>query len=389
MSLKLREKLIVFALIVMPFTMLRIGPIGLGEFIFIVFILSELRNKRLNVYENNFIFSKFWVAFLSMSLVGFLCNIVFLNHRTGTYAGMAFDFTSYVLIFLSCFSLENMIKRTNLNLFKMIRVIFFWSGFLFLMLYTLSFFKNNLFGFPLNYYTYFAPLANNLHQISLFLVPLPFLGLIVFKEEKRSSMRMVILFLIGMIFVMGVSTGSLKAIIGFTFGLIMFFFLSWLYFFKERNRGVALSFIFILLITLLLYNIDSIISYGLAVIVEEDLKEGRVNLYSKAIDIMKTSPIFGVGPGGHIWTNSKFYDSHQTFFTVMLQAGIIGVYLLGKLFSKIIATLIKSPALFASLVTIIIYLLGGDIMRRLPTWIILVILFYYQKQTVFSKKETI
>jgi O-antigen ligase len=161
-----------------------------------------------------------------------------------------------------------------------------------------------------------------------------------------------------------------------------------LYFFKERNRGVALSFIFILTVILVLYNIDSIISYSLAIIVEEDLKEGRVNLYSKAIEIMKTSPIFGVGPGGHIWTNSKFYDSHQTFFTVMLQAGIIGVFILGKLFSKIIKTLIKSPPLFASLVTIIVYLLGGDIMRRLPTWIILVLVFYYQKETVYSKTET-
>jgi len=145
--------------------------------------------------------------------------------------------------------------------------------------------------------------------------------------------------------------------------------------------------IFFIGFLIILLNIGFISSLFTALLIEEDLENDRLRLYGRAIDIMKTSPIFGLGPGGHIWNNSKFYDSHQTFFTVMLQGGIFGLFIMGKFMYQLIAKLIKNPTLFAALFTIIVYFLGGDIMRRLPTWIVLVLIFYYNDQKTTQEQK--
>tara|TARA_B110000285_G_C15143049_1_gene632556 strand:+ start:15819 stop:16940 length:1122 start_codon:yes stop_codon:yes gene_type:complete len=371
----------------MPFTLLRVGPIGLGELIFIIFFLTELGNQRFNIYSNNFVFSRFWIAFLSVSLIGFLFNIIFLDQRTGTYLGMLFDFSSYVVILFACYALENMRKRTDCDFYKIIRGVFFGSSIVFILLYLISFLTNNLLGLPLKYYGFFVPLADNLHQISLFLIPLPFLGILIFKQERGFFLRSLIVFFIGMIFIMGYSTGSFKAMIGFVLGILVYIFLSWVSTVNKKNRFLAVGTIFFIGFLIILLNIGFISSLFTALLIEEDLENDRLRLYGRAIDIMKTSPIFGLGPGGHIWNNSKFYDSHQTFFTVMLQGGIFGLFIMGKFMYQLIAKLIKNPALFAALFTIIVYFLGGDIMRRLPTWIVLVLIFYYNDQKTTQEQK--
>lgn len=381
------EKYIVIALIAMPFTLLRVGPIGLGELIFIIFFLTELGNQRFNIYSNNFVFSRFWIAFLSVSLIGFLFNIIFLDQRTGTYLGMLFDFSSYVVILFACYALENMRKRTDCDFYKIIRGVFFGSSIVFILLYLISFLTNNLLGLPLKYYGFFVPLADNLHQISLFLIPLPFLGILIFKQERGFFLRSLIVFFIGMIFIMGYSTGSFKAMIGFVLGILVYIFLSWVSTVNKKNRFLAVGTIFFIGFLIILLNIGFISSLFTALLIEEDLENDRLRLYGRAIDIMKTSPIFGLGPGGHIWNNSKFYDSHQTFFTVMLQGGIFGLFIMGKFMYQLIAKLIKNPTLFAALFTIIVYFLGGDIMRRLPTWIVLVLIFYYNDQKTTQEQK--
>lgn len=381
------EKYIVIALIAMPFTLLRVGPIGLGELIFIIFFLTELGNQRFNIYSNNFVFSRFWIAFLSVSLIGFLFNIIFLDQRTGTYLGMLFDFSSYVVILFACYALENMRKRTDCDFYKIIRGVFFGSSIVFILLYLISFLTNNLLGLPLKYYGFFVPLADNLHQISLFLIPLPFLGILIFKQERGFFLRSLIVFFIGMIFIMGYSTGSFKAMIGFVLGILVYIFLSWVSTVNKKNRFLAVGTIFFIGFLIILLNIGFISSLFTALLIEEDLENDRLRLYGRAIDIMKTSPIFGLGPGGHIWNNSKFYDSHQTFFTVMLQGGIFGLFIMGKFMYQLIAKLIKNPTLFAALFTIIVYFLGGDIMRRLPTWIVLVLIFYYNDQKTSQEQK--
>lgn len=381
------EKYIVIALIAMPFTLLRVGPIGLGELIFIIFFLTELGNQRFNIYSNNFVFSRFWIAFLSVSLIGFLFNIIFLDQRTGTYLGMLFDFSSYVVILFACYALENMRKRTDCDFYKIIRGVFFGSSIVFILLYLISFLTNNLLGLPLKYYGFFVPLADNLHQISLFLIPLPFLGILIYKQERGFFLRSLIVFFIGMIFIMGYSTGSFKAMIGFVLGILVYIFLSWVSTVNKKNRFLAVGTIFFIGFLIILLNIGFISSLFTALLIEEDLENDRLRLYGRAIDIMKTSPIFGLGPGGHIWNNSKFYDSHQTFFTVMLQGGIFGLFIMGKFMYQLIAKLIKNPTLFAALFTIIVYFLGGDIMRRLPTWIVLVLIFYYNDQKTSQEQK--
>jgi ABC-type arginine transport system permease subunit len=99
-------------------------------------------------------------------------------------------------------------------------------------------------------------------------------------------------------------------------------------------------------------------------------------LYSKGVMIGLTSPIFGLGPGGHIFNDKMFYDAHQTQLTIFLQAGLCGLIFYLLLMFKIIRAYSYSSALLACLCAISIYSFGGDILRRLPIWLILLLIYY-------------
>ena len=377
-KLDLFEKLLVLCMVITPFTLLRVGVMGIGESIIIILFLYEFNQRKLDFKLSEFIFTKFWILYLVISLFGFSFNVLFLNHKTGTFDGMLFDFSAYFLILLSCYTIESYQKRKGLNIYRILKYLFFCSSIVLTLLYILSLFSPTLLGLPLRYNKYFAPLVRNLHQISMFIIPLPFIGALIFEREKSKIIKIIIIGLVVVLFLMGIETGSFKAFIGLYLGAIIYLFLRFISLFNDKFRKPILFISFLLFLFIFLINFETISVLLTNMFHEEDVSDGRAILYTNAIKVGLSSPIVGLGTGPHILSGGNFWDAHQTFLAVFLQTGLVGIILFFNILVKVVVKIFRTPALFGALIPILVYISGGDVLRRLPIWLFLLLFYYYQ-----------
>ncbi|WP_158676845.1 O-antigen ligase family protein [Pukyongia salina] len=371
------EKGLIFAGILIPFTVLRVGYVGLGELTLLILFLYGLNKGYINRITRDVVFSRFWVQFLIITFFGFAYNIVILNQSTGTVESTVFDFMAYIVILITCLIIENFYHKDRINIYEIIKRIFLISGVLFTALYLVSMFTDTIYGLPLKYYDYFAPFVTNLHQTAMFMAPMPFIGLLIFRNEKRPITRFISLVLILIFSYLVVQTGSFKALVGLTLGWAVYFVLEFVKLFKGRMKNAVIVSLISIIIILGVVNSPVLYEIFFAIFNAEDLASGRSSLYSNAIDVALTSPLVGLGPGAHIYQAGQFWDSHETFITVFLQGGAIGLVFFLILLYKIFKTFTKVTSLLAASIPILIYALGGDIMRRLPIWLLLMLLYYY------------
>ncbi|MGL1959353.1 MAG: O-antigen ligase family protein [Colwellia sp.] len=382
---KIYQRLIVFALVISTFTSLRFSFLGIGELIFLALggiALLQLWNMFRSRY---FVFSVFWFYYLLLAIIGGLYNrAAFLN--TGTLLGAIFDFSAYFMLFISCLSIERRFVLYNDNAYFYIRSIFcFFVGILSL-LYFLSFFTPSIAGFPIRYYQFFAPLVNNLHQTAMMLTPMPFIGMLLLSREKKKMLKVIIvLFIILSVFMIN-ATGSSKAMLGVLLGIIGYL-IAKIHQYKVEYSVVASAVIVCFILFGFIVYID-LFSFVMILFNQHDGHGERAYLYSAAIELIKESWILGRGPGGHILLLNEFNDSHQTLLTILLQVGIIGFLLFLRLLYQFLKKAFHfEPSVFAAALSIMAYMAGGDILRRLPIWGVIIILYYVSCQSQTNQQQ--
>lgn len=376
-NLKTTNILIVIALLMMPFTLIRIGFVGFGEIFFVFFSLYFVFKKKHNILKNDFVFSKFWLFFLPLSLIGFTYNVVFLGHLTGTFEGAFFDFASYVIVFSTLYFLENYIKLYDVDVFFILQRVFYYSCAIFIPLFILSLFFDSFLGISLRFNGRFVPFAKNLHQTAMYLVSLPFLGVLLLKKEETKLRKTIIISLIFSILFLIVATGSFKAISGLLISFPIFVIVSFFKLIKKNFKVIFIIFLIFIFLLISTYFFDFLISKMIQLFLDNDYEDGRLFIYTQAIEVIKNSPFLGHGTGSHIWDGTKYLDAHQTIFTVLLQAGVFGLFFFFKLVKRILVVYFKNPTILAAFIPTFMYLLGGDILRKLPTWIMLLLFYYY------------
>lgn len=382
-KLNLDEFLIVVGLTILPFTELRISFFGFGEIIFLfLFFRSFSKKNQLGLQTNNKkIITRFWAVILFFFILGFLYNLFFLNFN-GTIEGFIFDFASYLFILLIVYTLEKYINSNSVDLYKIFKNFFILSSTILSILYLISFTSSSLFGFTLKVFNIFHPLVKNVHHIGMFLSPLFFIGIYVFENSKGFLKKTIILIFIVLIYLMATSTNAFKAIAGIKIGILVYFFFIVVNAIGKNNKRIFLIFLIGILSFIFVLNVEVIYDYFSKIFIEEDTGSARGNLYTYALNKILDSPILGYGPGQHIKLGGTYYDVHQTILTVLLQGGFFAVIFYIMLLFQILKKSVQHPSLFSCFVAISIYLLGGDIIRRLPVWIFLVFIFYisiYQK----------
>jgi O-antigen ligase len=328
--------------------------------------------------------TQFWFGFILVAMVGLVCNLWILDERTSTWSQIAFDLVAYIFILGACFGLEKVATHTSFSVSDFARSLYSGYAVVFLILYGLSFRYENVLGFPLRYYGYFAPFAENIHQISMTLVPLPFIGLQVAKQCKRWTLKCIYLAAIPFIILMAVQTGSTKAWMAVFTGAI-----AWLYstaLIKCERRIVPFvhaTFALGIAAYMALVDWSNVAS---ALFEEADSHDERAYLYSHALILIGESPLVGRGPGSHIEIGWLFKDAHETFLTVALQSGAIGLLLFVMLVARVFRESFRIPALFAAFTSLMVYAAGGDILRRLPAWVSIFVVLYWSRELAASTR---
>ncbi len=367
--------LLIIAVVVAPFTLLRVSFFGIAELLIVLVFLHQATKSLLRSKLSEFVLTKFWLAFIFVSLIGMFVNVHFLDDMTSTFRLISFDLLAYLFILITCFSLERLITHSSFDVIHFTSHIFLFSGIVFAGLFALSFFQDDVIGLPLTYYGHFAPLADNLHQISMFLVPMPFIGLAALFYDKQLRHRWIVLALIPCFVLMAISTGSTKALLATVVGT---FVLAYSLLIRSLGRRLFISanLIFAVLASFLILRADWF-NVVKSLFEQYDVGAARSLLYVQSIDLFWESPFVGRGPGGHVELSGQFYDAHQTFLTVLVQSGLIGAVLFIVMLAGILRRLIHAPALLAAFSTIMVYAAGGDIMRRLPAWIMIVVMCHF------------
>lgn len=377
----------VFLMVFSPYTELRFFSIlGIPEFSLLLLIIYTLVKKSGTAIiffgSENYVFTKFWIIFLTLSMFGLAVNQVLFIPPSGTFRSLLFDSATYVFLAAGLFSLELLTQKNQYDYSKVLYSVFLYTSLLLSGLFVVSRMTSSIFGMNILHYDQFRPFATNIHHISMVVGPLPFIGLFLFKKipSKKIVKRLFIVTLIISNVIIGLNTGSFKVYLGFITGVIVLVYFLVLNTIKEpRPRFLLIILLTVLILIFVALNLDNIIKLFISTFREEDIGSGREILYSSSIEKVINSPIFGYGPGAHaVYNVGSFSDAHQTFLTLLLQAGAIAfiVYLL--LWIKILFRLRFNAYLIAASMPIFIYALGGDIVRRLPMWIYLFLLYHYK-----------
>lgn len=375
------EKLLAASLVFAPYTVLRIGRIGIPEFCIMVLAVLVLVREGIRFGSgriDEFLFTRFWLFYLAISSLGFLNNYFFLGFPSGSLRGMLFDTTSYVFVFACCLVLESIITSGSmeLNIWKILKVTYLTASFALGILFLFGSFTNSSY---VMYYAFFRPFATNIHHVSMFIAPLPFIGLKMLTEAKGYFLRVVLVILIISNIQIGLATGSSKIFLAFIVGGLVFLLaIPFSLRMSKYTKCLLFSLMTLILLLLVMIFAQDIVQKAVSFFEESDASNARNILYRSALNKFANSPIVGYGAGPHAEFRSGYFsDAHQTLLTALLQAGILGAVAYFWLTVAIFKKCMKDPFILGACTAILLYALGGDIMRRLPMWLFLILFYYY------------
>ena len=371
--------LLLFGIIISPFTALRFGILGVGELCLLTAILSFFLIGRftLRIENMRFIITGFWIPFIVISLIGACYHFIYLNGVQGTLETAAFDLFSYIFITLLLMILGDIRVFGNQGPLEFFFKVYKYLVSILIILYITSPFTPSLFGFSLKYYDYFAPLVDNTHQISMITCVLPFIGLAFWKSGVTIVSKAFIIGSFPLLCLMAFESGSSKAIIGIILGISVALLLMLLTSVFGRVTKVVTMLLFLATVLYIIFSPQLQQLFSLF----NDIDGGgaRFFLYAEGFRLILESPLVGYGPGPHILRLGevgRFSDAHNSFITLGLQAGLPGIILVALLFAGFIKRAFSNPWLIGALASFTIYLSGGDILRRVPIWIILSMVVY-------------
>ena len=369
---------LVFAMVIMPFTSLRLGPIGLGEIIFLFIFLLLLVQTRMRLPGlKGFLFTKFWMAYIAMTVVGAFYNHLFLGSVSGEISLMLFDLIAFLVVAVIVYLLEYK-ALTDPGGFRGLAWNVYRLQFLaFAGLHIVSYFQPNILGLPLRYYVYFTPLVENVHQTAMLLCSLPFLGLFFLQTKEGLMIKTLLLISFVWYGVMAFETGTSKAGLGFILGGFVALTMA---LYSSMNKVFRLSAIVVLIsvsTSVFMWRYEEILGILTTAFSDADPASARAILYSKGLEHALNSIFVGYGPGPHIQFVSGIYsDVHQTFLAIFLQGGLIALTMFLVFLALVLRRVVLNPYLIGGLASTMIYMTGGDILRRAPMWIFLLTIFY-------------
>ena len=381
--------LLVISVSLMPYTALKIGHFGPAELLILLCFLYEFKEYHGRLGPGKSDISKQFSTYIILCFIGTMWNM-FWSPLSGKavsagFSSIWFDMMSYVFILLTLltFGMYENAEVCRYTADDILQGVVLVNCVAMPVLYLLSRTRMTLFGMPLLYYNYFTPLATNLHHTSMYLLPLSFATIYV-AETRYSGLKKLCLWIFGVFFMyLAYSTGSTKALIGIVVGSVVSAF----YKMNSRRGKTAswtkISIVFAVFIAVLYFilHYSSIIDAGISFFRQNDIGGGRDLIWGLALDKWESSPLVGYGFGSHVELGTHFWDAHNTLLTVLLQTGLVGLLVYVVLWFHIIRYSFHNGYILAMNLSILVYVTGGDVLRRIPCWSFIIISYYIEEQS--------
>ena len=377
------EKILLIGLFFTPFTSLRFSFLGPGEILIILAVLIAVVNNNFSIRIDKRIrvFYRFWYLFLSIALIGVYFNNFFAYVPSGKIDTMIFDLFAYIFILLTVYAIGHYASLKPDFTETFFQKLFIYWAITYSVLFFISFFTPSILGMPLRYYHYFVPLVENVHQASMVTMAMCFVMFYLGLKTEGILIKSLFFISATLFASMALTSGSTKAMLGIVVGLLVGIIHLVGYRTSGKLRVLINAFTFFIclsfLIIILYLFTDELIFLAIQFFTENDGSSARESLYLSGFQSALNSPLVGYGPGAHVPWGNGYSDAHNSTLTILLQAGIIGVLVFVWFNLKIISKLSVHFALFSAIAAIGMYIIGGDILRRLPIWVILIGLYYF------------
>lgn len=376
-----------------PFTSLRFGIIGPGEILIVVAGMLMMLTSRARIASDDRIgmLRDFWVLFLLVSLCGLFYNSLILGFASGRPFTPAFDFFAYAFVLFSILIVGHLGRTGQISPTSFFTKLFSLWAVTYTALYVLSFAMPSVLGMPLRYHQFFSPLVDNVHQAASITCAMGFIMFHIALQSKNLLARLLCMVSAVLFAKMALDSGSTKAFLAVLFGVVVSVVFLVVYRSSGRNRFVFNFLMFTGLaaggVVFVMARGDVVVDVATRFFMESDGGGAREALYSVGFAHGLKSFLVGYGPGSHAPYGGGFSDAHNTTLTVFLQSGLIGVLALVVLAARFLREVAISPALIGAATAIGMYFLGGDILRRLPTWIMMTGIVYFASEIRLTRKR--
>ena len=355
--------LLIVGAVLAPMTGLRIWKIGPAESLCFIWALRHIRIGKIAIDD----YLRFFIPFLLSMLVGtFICIAGYPQELVAN--GWA---TWLYLSFIACIlynALSHNSREYNEIVFETIcRLSVIWYGLLYVYSIVIS---RTFLGAPLWYYARYSGGGTNPHQVAVLLCGVAFW----FTRQilKRNRVLINLVFFLLAVFLESESKSSTGAASIFLGIFILAVLFTIIHVRSTKIRKTVI--IFEILIGLLIGVAFSNAIYNMVYewVASDANGIGRFYIWSSFSQMIKKSPIFGLGPGMHAISYSGMKEFHNSYLEIIAATGLVG-FIAFILFSyRAIRSLLKGDyCLLPILVSIYVYSMAGFAFRRLAFWIVI------------------
>lgn len=376
-KLSIWDRLLIIGVITSPMTSLRVWKVGIAELSIFIWSIRMIVKGKFKIKVDQYIL--FFLLFDMCLFLGFA------NRRfKGIYTGSPIDESMtfiYFTIFIIALS-QFLQKTTKDKILKIYEKIFTWGFIIYFGLYLFSItISKSIFGYPLWYGDRLSILANNPHQFVFFVGPAILLGLLLVGVKYTHSKVKILLTYVAAVgfFYMGIQSKSS------TFFATIFVIIIYILLFKPiakekgKQRGLIIGMKISLLLIVIIIGYNVVFDYFIKFVESDPNGIGRLILWKKGIKKAIENPVFGLGPGAHLYDPylNIFMEAHNTYIDIVLRAGIVGLILyLAILYKSIKGTKINVYAT-SIIFFFCLYGMAGYSIRRITLWFFVMSISYY------------
>ena len=368
---KIENALLILGLLLAPLTSLRVWKIGPGElFLFVWSLLVLLRRKKI-VFN---LLTRFWYIFLMLLSVGTFFGNLLITER-GIEISQPFTYLFFTLFITSLvvFFDSNNISYSILK--KVYWADFFFFSFLF---FYGTFIAPSILGMDLWFGAVrFTGGALNPHQFAYTSGPMIIAGLYL-ASVMRSIPKKIVLYLSIIPFIMmslATQSATLEAVFLIEFIMLVFLSISDSKLPEKRTKKRIFVFSFIIIFVLIFSQ--ELYSQFLSFVQSDPNGPGRFELWRMSFNTWKISPIFGLGFFGSVSAETgRLTESHNTYFELLLNSGLIGLSLYLFFIYKLSKFTVRNKYALLMILFFVLYGFGGYSFRRVYMWYITITAYY-------------
>lgn len=366
------------------------GDIGLGEISCLLFVLFSLTNNRSKTDSIFYVNNLFWFTIFLTLFIGLFIRLNFTNFDfpfPRTLLAYAFCYIVILGIFKSNIFIEDVIKTLKIY----VGIIIIISGLFSLLILTGI---QNFLGVNLYWEgsTRFQGWSLDPNQFTLIYIIAPFMLLFLYQRTNRGFKMKFKYSLYALLILIPVLSASSDSII-VSWALASIFLLM-NYIRKKLNVYKLILIIFsVILVSIKSQDIFKNIEL---ILIELFFKDGqgikRLTVWAESIDIIKTSPLFGLGPdmGRYTEYGGSLGEAHNNFLQLGMGSGIIGILALFLYFYFILIKVIKSKniLLLGALISLVSFGLTHYTLRHPSYWFMLLLIYGLAQFEYTSKKNS-